>query len=281
MPHEVSDPDPWWTCWSAAIIGAVGPLAPGSPDDADVEDRPDDWIRYLLDAAALLVAEAESDEQARALWQPILALGPSDSATVDVFLRKWWGYALYRAERPEIVRRWNEMVGFADGHQAWRADRVGGWYRAAELWRLLVGFVSLREESWPDDLVGFVEALRPSLRRWATSRLRRPDDLTAFAAFLQLPAAQSVRLDGLVWLRDAVQRSDGEDLWDERWSSRVDAHSRSENQAASLLALVWAHDRAALRGHADAYVAFRRLLGALVARQVPAAFELSERVGRG
>ncbi|PAP74176.1 hypothetical protein [Rubrivirga marina] len=282
LPGELAEVESWER-WRAVWADAVRETAEWLtlPDDAPTEDFEgvdDPWVRFVASHAAALAAEADSDAEAREYWEPILNLGPSASGLVSWFLMEWWPRAVLGASQV-VLRRWQLMIEYAQGHARWALADAGVWFRRDELWRDLLGLKHLSAETWTADRAQVVAAVEPGLRAWAETHLRRDTDVAHLAAFLVLPAADAVRFDGLIWLSDAARR-EGAHLWKDH-TVGPRARSKSVDLTIQLLVHVWQHDREALRQREAAFAAFRHLLGAMVTQQVPVAFELAQRVGDG
>lgn len=280
LPVEAgSEWSAWADVWGQAVAETAGALA--LPEDAptrDVEGADGPWERFVWTHAAYLSAKSETDEEARTYWEPVLALGPTASFSVSSFLREWWGWAHGRPDDETPARRSGQMAEFVSRHPRWSREDRYGWRPRAELWRLVVGLQNLSSEVWTSEQAGLVEALAPNLQRWATDHPLDTDDLVALSAFLSLPAARGVRLDGLTWIADAVQDR-GDEVWTEHLVGDASSHSRVETMVGQLLVSVWTADEAQLRRHDGAFAAFQSLLGTLASRRLPVALELSQRVG--
>jgi hypothetical protein len=148
------------------------------------------------------------------------------------------------------------------------------------LWRLIVGLQLLSSDIWSPERAPLAEALAPYLQRWATDHQLDADDLVALASFLSLPAARSSRLDGLVWIDEAV-RDRGDRVWTEHLIGDVSSSSRVEAAVGQLLVKTWSTDRTDLLRHDKALGAFQWLLSTLASRRLPIALELSQQVGQG
>ena len=281
LPDEAEDEWPVWSdLWGRSVAYATSYLAiseDAPTEDVDGVDGP--WEQFVWTHAAYLSRRAETDEDARSYWAPVLALGPTASFSVSSFLRDWGAYALDHPLDDTVHRRWGQMIEFAAQHPRWSRADQRGWHPRADLWRLLVGLQLLSSDIWSSERVSLAQALAPYLQRWAADHPLDASDLVALAMFLSFPAARASRLDGLVWLDDAVQvRGDG--AWTEHLIGETSPFSRVETAVGQLLVTAWTTDRAKLRRHNEAKTAFQSLLGILASRRLPIALELSQRVGQ-
>jgi hypothetical protein len=94
--------------------------------------------------------------------------------------------------------------------------------------------------------------------------------LAAFARWLELAAAEPVRLPGVVWFERALISDVAERV--------IDRKSAAES-VASLLNVVWRQDERRLRRDAVSFAAFRSLLQWLVDHQNAIALDLIGRLG--
>lgn len=270
LAAESSDFPNWRNVWVHAICDTIDPLTPKDDEvKEDINDHPDSWDRFVLGVAASLLIKSDSADNAREIWKPILNLGPAASSWTSWFLnQEWINLALARTEDPQIATIWRNMISHALDHPRWSASPEHSYYKRGKLWRELFGFGYVRNDVWHDGLRSFAQSLKPLLETWAQSHLHHSQNASSFAAFLQMPAADSVLLDGITWIARSADEA-GERFWD----------NDADDQIASLLIHAWASAKERLKSHSQAQLAFRTLLRKLTARQHSLALELSDRVG--
>lgn len=281
LPDEAGEEWPMWAdLWGRAVTEVTSYLTiPEDDPTEDVDGVDGPWEQFVWKRAAYLSRRVETDSEAEPYWSPIIALGPTASFSVSSFLRDWGAYALDHPLDGTVHRRWGQMIEFAAQHPRWdRTDRRG-WHSRADLWRLIVGLQLLSSDIWSPERAPLAEALAPYLQRWATDHQLDADDLVALASFLSLPAARSSRLDGLVWIDEAV-RDRGDRVWTEHLIGDVSSSSRVEAAVGQLLVKTWSTDRTDLLRHDKALGAFQWLLSTLASRRLPIALELSQQVGQ-
>ncbi|WP_232798387.1 ATP-binding protein [Salinibacter altiplanensis] len=269
-PRNIAPDERDWTeDWLYAIQDTVRPLTlPEDESPKDIGDATPAWDRLVMESAALLVLKADSSSQAKEFWEPILNLGPTASNRVSWFLRDWTNYGLAQTDQTDVVETWRDMILYALDHPRWsfKMDRVR--FSRGEVWRALFGFQHLSADVWSSDLRSFVRTLKPFLQSWSESHLRLPRNARKLAAFLKMPAAKPIILNGIIWIAD-VDESEDEWFWEDDTDDRI----------ASLLVHAWQEAEDRLRSQEEAFSAFNDLLGKLTARQLPVALELAERVG--
>jgi hypothetical protein len=267
--NGTTDEREWTQDWLYAIEDTVRPLTlPEDESPEDIGSPIPSWDRFVMENAALLVLKSDSPSRAEEFWKPILNFGPTASNWVSWFLRDWTNYGLGQTDQEHVVETWCDMISYALDHARWnfQIDRVR--HGRGEIWRALFGFRHLGPDIWSSDLRSFVRTLRPYLRSWAESHLQLSRNARKFSAFLKMPAAGPVILDGIIWIADAAESED-ERFWEDDTDDRV----------ASLLVHAWEEAEDRLRSREEAFTAFNDLLGKLVERQMPIGLELAERVG--
>ena len=91
--------------------------------------------------------------------------------------------------------------------------------------------------------------------------------ITRFARWLKKPVAESIRLQGLIWLKEVVEKDKNYRLLEEK--------SLTEN-LASLLNIIWDSNRTQLYQEPSFFETFKYLLYLLTERQNKIALELAK-----
>lgn len=260
----------WRKVWVHALQDTVGPLTP--EDDKmkfDLDGPPDSWDRFILGKAANLLANSGSANDAREIWEPIINLGPAGSSWTSWFLNQEWANLALSETRDSLIETiWRDMISYALDHPRWSASPPHRYFERGKLWRQLFGFGYLSNDVWHDGLRSFAQSLNPLLETWARNHLHRSRNAGSFAAFLQMPAADAVLIDGITWIDQTADEA-GERFWD----------NDADDQIASLLVHAWMNAKERIERNDQSLSAFRTLLQKLVSRQNPLALELSDRVG--
>jgi hypothetical protein len=124
---------------------------------------------------------------------------------------------------------------------------------------------------WDKQHIGIVERMRTYYARWARAHLHDGRAAYLFAAWLRRPGPAPLRMEGVIWVRDAAREAD-EHWWRER--DLADA-------LAELLDVCWRHHRNELARQPEADGAFKELTKMLADRQHPLAMDLQQRIATG
>ena len=134
----------------------------------------------------------------------------------------------------------------------------------------LIGIDGFTRHYWVERHRALAERSLQLFERWTKCVSAHGRHLATFARWLELAAAEPVRLPGVVWLERALISDAAERV--------IDRKSAAESMA-SLLTIVWRHDERRLRRDAASFAAFRSLLQWLVDQQNAIALDLVGRLG--
>jgi hypothetical protein len=256
----------WIRHWQESVTALVQRITHDiDPRDGEVEGTPDESEYALLKALPARIMQAQPEE-ARTLWEPILAQAQIARYWVESFVGDWFMIGLQDAPAPEaFVREWQAMLQYAQ--EAWSPDSPRRSYRLSELHRRLLGLDGIAGSRWSAEQAPVIAAMSQWYERWAASTLQRREDAACFARFLSRPGAQPLLRDGLEWLAAAETPP--------RSASYNDGY---EDAVGELLDHVSREHREIPRSTGSAGDAYRALLQRLADRQVPIALELSSRL---
>jgi hypothetical protein len=262
----------WKTALEYTLALIVAP-AEGSSEDipAEVElrDYPPAQDRWVLERSASLILELRSEEEAEALWIPILDRAASAHNYVGVFLTEWFTVGLSnRSKSRPFLEEWQKMLEFAFSSPRWSLDGPLRVWHIEEMWIHIMGLYYFNRTQWTEDHKVYVEAMRDMYKRWADRFLDRGDSFLAFAGFLKQPAGEAIYLDAFVWLADASERLHPT-FWKQQ--SHVDALAYLVER---YYRIHWQH----LRHREDTASAFRRIVTKLVEYHHPVAFEIQQQM---
>lgn len=233
----------------------------GSVWRADGDERdsvPTMEERALLTGLGAVTIAAPPDE-ARRIWEPILAAGAGAHYHVAELLNEVWAAALSADSAPNsFVPLIKEMMDFSSSHENWTGFR----WSDTEMSLLCLnrfGLPRMEERHRP-----LLRALQPE---WG-DRVRAlvvsgTYSARTVAAFLETPVAAEIVEQGLGWLAEL-----------ERAGGRRD--SDLDESVAQLLVTLAGREREIFRRLAPA----GELLSALEERQIPVALQLSAQLGR-
>lgn len=235
----------------------------------DGEHGPPSQLGYnVLQKLAQLVLSSPPDE-AGTLWRPVLDVGGDGHYSVQHFLSSWFLQVSRCSDRSGISQLWRAMLEFALGASNWTSGRH--WYRGEQLLRQMLGFDSAVFAQLTNSTT-LVAEMRDLYESWARKHLSADEDNVAgFCRFLASNAGAVIRLDGLLWLNESFQSDRGASRW-----------RREETGSALVEFLDVIVSQNVQQVSADPKVreALVSLAADLVARQVPAALALQERIRR-
>jgi hypothetical protein len=236
-------------------------LVPNEGND-EVNGTPYQVEWNLLDVLGQMTVEASLDE-ARQIWQPIVARGIPADHWVEAFLRGMWRAAIAQSSLPlhfEVMIK--ELLAFASQCETWRSG--AGWPRDIET--TIVGLDGYTVRELREDHAGLIESLQPEWSDWVAARVSSFYFARNVAAFLKGPAASPVIDQGLEWLAERERRGD-----------RVD--ERLDETLGELLNQLAARSPELFARQDDPGESVRTILAGLAARQRPIALELMARFG--
>jgi GTPase SAR1 family protein len=182
--------------------------------DGNAEEQGDDDEEYDLPsglgyailriAPTFVMARASAD--AKPLWQAILAIGPNGYHVTEQFAAGWFLLPFKPQNTDRFMAIWRAMLD-----AAFAADWSSGrrWYRGHQMIVKLLGLHSHAALSQANAIRARLPELVEYYRRWAQSDMARDeDDLGAFCHFLTTEAGRHMRLEGVCWVRDAMNTSD-------------------------------------------------------------------------
>lgn len=217
--------------------------------------------RLLFSLLAALTLDSTLEE-ARTIWQPILAAGGPAHYWVEDYLGKIWQAALapdrWPPTFPALIK---EMLAFASGADTWQGPRN-------ELGPALaiVGLNQWGVGRMEDRHTKLLENLLPEWTDWVQPRLQDIRFARKAVHFFKKQAASPVRNDALAWLADR-----------ERSTSRV--NSDLDQAVAELLLSIPGKTLELLHSPGEPATNARYLLARLAGRGIPLAVELSARLG--
>jgi len=199
-------------------------------------------------------------EEARTVWEPILAVGGDGEHWVEAYLNALWARALSAVPRPAAFATIvGDMLAYATLAESWQTRGRGG---------LQMAVIGLNR--WGSSVTEIdaelIEVLQPQWAEWVRPRIRGSWFARSIVRFLQAPAARPVLGDALEWLADR-----------ERSDARADADLDSD--IAELLLKLHVRDPEFLRGGERPGTDARFLLERAAGRGVPLALELIGRIG--
>ena len=136
-------------------------------------------------------------EEARTIWEPILALGHKAHYWIETFLDSWFLTGLRTVPASEaFIREWKAMLDYVETCESWTPGR--GRFHSSEHCRLLMGLGSLTLDLWVGEQATVVALMAPRFERWARHHMADDSDATQLARFLRRPGAAPLLPQGLI-----------------------------------------------------------------------------------
>jgi hypothetical protein len=241
----------------------------GSADeDDDYKSR--GQLGYSIAWALARLALSSPAADAHEVWEQVLTLGPRAHYMIDAFLTQWFVLIKEPTDVADFAKRWRPMIEYVLSNEQWAAE--GKWYYAQQLERKVLGFGSTDSIVRAPNHAALVGGMRDLYKAWAETRLPSDqDNMAGFCFFLSSDAGRVLRMEGLEWIA-AVMRSDPETG---KWY-----RDSTSNAFVGLLEGAVLEDAGELTKNPSARQALIDLTAHAVARQLPRALALQERVRR-
>jgi len=149
-------------------------------------------------------------EKPQMYWEKILSIGPAAHYWIDEFFLSWFRRGLGGEVSASFVREWRKMAEHAYTLPQWNVKQRKHLYDHQRIWWYLFGMSQHLVDCWGKNHRTMVEDMKDVYERWANSYLEEPMSALQFAAFLRLPAADGIRLDGVLWLERKSAQTDQE-----------------------------------------------------------------------
>ena len=239
----------------------------GSESESTRDYAPMGQFGYkLVDAVAAMVLVTDATE-ASSLWQPIFDIGPKGHYAIGHFFLSFFTHLNEGTDPAAFVARWRPMIEAVMAGRGWED---GPWYHQQSLERQALGFAHPDALARPTAAAHFVESVRDLYRAWAQKRLPGDEDnLAAFCNFLSTPTGAPLRLEGLVWIANALRGDSGGRDW---------YRDRTSAAFVEFLNTVITEDGATAAARPETRQALIDLTGLAVSRQLSAALALQDRL---
>lgn len=239
----------------------------GSESDTTGDYAPMGQFGYkLVDAIAGVILATDATESF-SLWQPIFDIGPKGHYAIAHLFTSFFIHLKEDTEPAFFAARWRPMIEAAMAGRGWEG---GPWYHQQDLERHALGFAQPDALSRSSALASLIESVRDLYRAWAIKRLPSDEDnLAALCGFLSTKAGKPLRLEGLVWIANAIQGASE----DRRWY-----RERTSAAFVEFLTTVITENGAAAIVQAETRQALIDLVGLAVSKQLSAALALQDRL---
>jgi hypothetical protein len=248
------------------------PILEGEDEGREVGGTPYEFDRWILDLAAELLATVTLQDQARAIYEPVLRRGPAAHYWTRDFLESCFTSALPRmADHALFAEIWRGMVDYTFSLPAWVGRKRRIWFHAESL---SVDLMGLRTEAVKvlgrKEYADLVRTMAPTFKRWGDQWLKYGRVAAWFANYLNTESGRALMRQGIQQLGEVVGSFSDSD-WEE------------EGLALSLtsgLAAAWRHASSEITADAALREAFLHILMELCSRSVAEAIHLRDRISQ-
>lgn len=257
----------WIAFWKEALNCVLWMLGNRDEEIKEFHETPGEFEGWVFDNIVPVILQLHPSEDRQMFWKPILDLGTPAHHWIEDFLLGWFLYGLDPGQNESVfIQVWKKMLDFAFISPKWAYNPQRGSHELDDLWYRLMGIDRNFLHLWNEEKTTTVTQMRTYYERWAQLHLFHGYNTSAFLKFLQTPAAQNIRLDGLIWIDLAVFQMDREFQYEE------------PDRLAGLLTFCWQNHQIALRQHSGYWTAFKNLLARLVRQGDNRVFALSKRI---
>ncbi|EDN71338.1 hypothetical protein BGP_4473 [Beggiatoa sp. PS] len=236
-------------------------LGEGNPDIEDIEGTPypyefDKWLFEQLPYVLLYLDDPKIE---CTLWEPILKLGQPGQHWIEDFLENWFTIGAPATQQHEsFLRIWRDMISYAETHSNW------------DMWFSIMGWsYILNQYIWTDySTKPLIEKMLPDYEQWVKKHLHGFHNVECFCNFLETPATDSIRGQGIQWLAESLP-SDG--FW-------YDSNQNIEKSLLRLLEQYYAQQGNLHKLDVKLRDSFLQLLRILVEKQNKQAMVLQEAI---
>ena len=239
----------------------------GSERESTGDYRPMDRFGYEVLKAIAAISLVTDVNVAPSLWQPVFDIGPKGHYAIRYFFTCLFGNLTEATDTVAFAAHWRPMIEAVMAGRGWEG---GPWYHQQSLERQALGFAHAHALVRPTQIPLLVGSMRDLYRGWAMKRLPgHEDNLGDFCTFLATPAGVPLRLEGLVWISNALGSDCGARTWN---------RNRTSEALMELLNSTIAGNGQAALAAPDTRQALIDLTGLAVSRQLPAALALQDRL---
>jgi hypothetical protein len=237
---------------------------------SEIKGTPYEFDIWIIERISEYTACAVSPEHARTFYRPLLDRGASAKYWVDDFLQTFFSTGLDRSLNLDTFARiWEEMTEYAMSLEVWQPSASNYWSPAESLAADLMG---LRERA--SQVLGqakfrdLLKRMAPAYERWGSVWLKYASVAAWFARFLTMESGQVLLAQGIRQLAPSIGTFRNDD-W-HRYSLGA--------LFTEALAAAWKHLPSEIEKEPALRLAFVDILTELMARQIPEALHLRNRL---
>lgn len=265
LDYAVNDDErlEWINFWNENLQYTLKLLGDSIEDDREIEGTTSSWDRWVFSHVCALILELKPSECPMNFWEPILNLGVTGKHWIKAFFVYWFSSGLHKKEKSNaFLTEWNRMIEYAFSSPRWDPEKNKG---SEKIWCSLIGFDHIVRDLWTADQKYLIKQMYSQYERWAKKYLNRTYCSSEFISFIQMPGAEYLALDGLIWLDEAA--TDG--FWN---------NQEIQKKLPPFLEMVWTSYQSRIRQRREYFESFKNLLKGLAETQNQYAMELQDRI---
>ena len=253
--------------WQEALSYIIKPISEPRKKNQLYRDSflPRGYETWVLENIAKIIQYMDLSECPQKLWQPILNLPKKAHYWPEYFLRGFHRYGLQQNPiPPSYIRVLRSIIDYSlpSNHK-----NPPKWSYHDDVWSGLIGLDQVSINYWEEHNTYLVQEIQDLIEYWFKNVPVYSQQVARFARWLKIDAAESIRLQGIVWIEQVINQQNNNHLLKEE--SVMDS-------IASLLNVAWNNDQKQLRQKDLFFGAFKSLLYLLSERQNRVAIELSK-----
>lgn len=270
-PQERSE---WISFLREALQHMLNSIGEESEEYEELDGVPSDWDYWVIHRVAIVSVEVERNESPETFWKPILELSGYAHYVVEHFLDDFFTYGPRLMNQEKFLETWHQMLNYAFLSPKWSLEskKYSSW-TLGDFWWRLIGLDISRSEIDLDKQKELINKSEAFIEKWAGLYLVNHRCALKFIYFLSEPLGERLRLKGLIWLANSMNKLDSYYFWSRRGDS-------AEKALASLLTLCWVKNKPELKSNNEAFESFKHILNILVARQNNIAMELQDKISK-
>lgn len=235
----------------------------GGDNDDEEYDLPSGLGHAILRVAPTFVMAKPVDDLTP-LWRAIFAIGPNGYYATEEFASGWFMLLFKQLDTDRFMMIWKAMLDTAFAAN-WSSGRR--WYRGRRMISKLLGLDAHVQLSSAAEICARLPELTDYYRRWTNNDMAHDEDeIATFCHFLTTGAGESLRLEGMCWISDALAKS-----------GRL-YRSSTGNNIAEAVDTVLTHNADELLRQQLVRDAVIKITAKLVAAQIPTAMGLQARL---
>jgi len=273
---DVSEQTAWLQFWEQSLICRLAFNQcfdeNGVIINIDEHEGEPSWMSdsELLQPIAKFIIRMKNTNLAKRLWKPIMNLGPSDHYFIESFLSWFFLFGFEIDYDESFITVWKELLDDFNNSDRWYSNKSSTQgHNIYEIWQYLLGINPRVHFSYNERHQEAINEMKAYYFQWAKDNLSLDAYSTMyFSEFLKKPVAHLIRLEAIIWIKDAANKAS--DWW---WKKEGLVGSLAE-----LLSFSWEHHKAEYARNKKADSGFKELLQLLVNKQHPVAIDLQTRL---